>query len=857
MSELRSSGGAVLVGLTGSDADRTFRLDARSTVIGRDPQLCNLVFEKNVLSRRHASIDRDDLGSFVITDLGSRYGTYVNDRQVSVSPIVAGDRVGFGPGGALAFLFSIQDVGAQAHLRTEISSSGRTGWTNSPGAVQDGATPLPATGPLTGALVQALRIGRAVDNDVVLDSPGVSRYHATIRFDQGSAAMIGDVGSTNGTFVNGDPVLAPRIISPVDLVGIGGFLLRVDGRTVRQHDLSECRISAIDVSKTIAGKPILSGITLSISPREFVGVMGPSGCGKSTFVDALNGNRPATSGSVYVNELDLYRNFDALRRSIGHVPQRDVLHDALSVEDTLNFAARLRLPDSASGPALAATVAEAIATVGLEEHRSTAFRNLSGGQQKRLSLAIELLTKPNFIFLDEPTSPLDPETTENMMLLFRRLADEGRIVVMVTHRFERFELMHKVAILARGGRLAFYGPPREALEYFGCTQPGDIFKRISSGDADTLDRAFRQSATYHAHVEERLVEAAALARSTGRLRGDVPSTASSRRAGFRQFGTLCSRYLAVKLRDTRNTALLLAQAPIVAFILSVVTGDAVNDGKTIFIAAIISVWFGANNAIREIVSEGAIYVRERRVCLKIPSYVMSKFAVLSLVALVQCVLFMTILCVLGGFHWSNVFGLTITLYLTALGGVAMGLFFSAFVTSTEKAMSVLPLVLIPQLLLSGYIVPLGPLHAKTVIESRDGKQIPVAKPASADEYATSEKNPPTSEQARSGMPTVPEPVKKTANGMGTVGSAAAQLIVARWSLEALVNIVSADDTKARDALALGMKIPAYDAVFEKRSESDVVAAYRRRVGACWIALLAFGAVFLALTMLALRRKDVL
>ncbi len=856
MNESRSNGGAELVSLTGSDADRVFRLESRSTVIGRDPQLCNLVFDKNVLSRRHASIDQDDQGSFVLTDLGSRYGTYVNDLQVSASPIVSGDRIGFGPGGALAFTFRTQEAGSRTDA-TSGSLTGPTGWTSAPAAVDVRATPLPATGPLTGALAQGLRIGRAVDNDVVLDSPGVSRYHATIRFDQGPAAMIGDLGSTNGTFVNGEPVLAPRVISPVDLVGIGGFLLRIDGRTVRQHDLSECRISAIDVSKTISGKSILSGITLSISPREFVGVMGPSGCGKSTFVDALNGNRPATSGSVYVNELDLYRNFDALRRSIGHVPQRDVLHDALSVEDTLKFAARLRLPDSATGPALAATVAEAIATVGLEEHRGTAFRNLSGGQQKRLSLAIELLTKPNFIFLDEPTSPLDPETTENMMLLFRRLADEGRIVVMVTHRFERFELMHKVAILARGGRLAFFGPPREALEYFGCTQPGDIFKRISSADADTLDHAFRQSATYHAHVEERLVEAAALARSTGRLRGDVPSTASSRRAGLRQFGTLCARYLAVKLRDTRNTALLLAQAPIVAFILSFVTGDAVNDGKTVFIAAIISVWFGANNAIREIVSEGAVYVRERRVCLKIPSYVMSKFAVLSLVAFVQCVLFTMILCTLGGFKWSNVLGLTITLFLTALAGVAMGLFFSAFVTSTEKAMSVLPLVLIPQLLLSGYIVPLGPLYMRTAVENRGKEQVQVTKPASADDYATKDKTAPVSGGPPSGPPTVPDQITKTADGMGTVGSAAAQLIVARWSLEALVNIVSADDTKTRDTLAMGMRVPAYEAVFDERPESDVVAAYRRRVGACWLALLSFSAAFLAFTMLALRRKDVL
>ena len=101
--------------------------------------------------------------------------------------------------------------------------------------------------------------------------------------------------------------------------------------------------------------------------------------------------------------------------------------------------------------------------MGLREHRLTEFQQLSGGQQKRLSLALELLTKPSFLFLDEPTSPLDPETSEQLMLLFRKLADEGRIVVMVTHKFERFEQMHQIVLLTKSGRLAFFGPPTQAL----------------------------------------------------------------------------------------------------------------------------------------------------------------------------------------------------------------------------------------------------------------------------------------------------------------------------------------------------------------------------------------------------------
>jgi ABC-type multidrug transport system ATPase subunit len=149
----------------------------------------------------------------------------------------------------------------------------------------------------------------------------------------------------------------------------------------------------------------LAGVSFDIEPGDFVALMGPSGCGKSTLMDALNGLRPATEGAVFIDELNLYQNFDAVRRSIGYVPQRDVLHDSLTAERTLHYAARLRLPEQTAPEEMARVVDETLRAVGLAEHRLTEFQQLSGGQQKRLSLALELLTKPSFLFLDEPTSP--------------------------------------------------------------------------------------------------------------------------------------------------------------------------------------------------------------------------------------------------------------------------------------------------------------------------------------------------------------------------------------------------------------------------------------------------------------------
>jgi ABC-type multidrug transport system ATPase subunit len=581
---------------------------------------------------------------------------------------------------------------------------------------------------------------------------------------------------------------------------------------------------------------------LAISPGEFVGLMGPSGCGKSTLMDALNGLRPSSSGSVYINDLDLYRNFDALRRSIGHVPQRDILHDALSVERTLYYSARLRLPEATPPDRIRQVVDEVIQTVGLQEFRTNQFRQLSGGQQKRLSLGIELITKPSFIFLDEPTSPLDPETTENMMELFRKLADEGRIVVMVTHKFEKFDLMHHVAILTRGGRLAFFGPPREALEYFGCREPTEIYRRIGARDPDELSRSFEASATQQRYVRERIVEAQEVARTSGQLGvGASDQRGAERRFGIGQWLTLTRRYLEIKLKDTRNTALLLVQAPVIAVILAMIVGESLNDSKTIFIAAIISIWFGANNAIREIVSETPIYARERLVNLKIPSYVLSKFTVLSGIALVQSALFIIILIAFNRLSGSDFGVLMLILYLTSLSGIAMGLFFSALVNSSEKAMSVLPLILIPQLLLSGFIVPLEDLYANskgatTVAEFQrfeDGKKQSAARPTPLD------------------------PVKKIWDGLPGPARFAADLMIARWSLDGLIHAVGIDDKEARGTLALRLHVAEYEHVVKGESPSSISSSYRLRALIDSAAISGFIVLFLALTMWALKRKDVL
>jgi len=854
--------------LVGQLTGQRFVIDDSRVLIGRDSAQCQIVLGQSVISKIQAALEVDELKRVTLVDLSGKGTTFVNGQAITQRELKDGDRVGLGLGGVVSFSYhsafpgvEYRDVhsavGERSVSRMVISMAEQLPAEIAVPSLPNQAAPVQqpssksaggGTVVLRAAHVPVIRLGRAPDNHFILDAPSVSRHHAILSYEQGSQPVLTDLGSTNGTFVNGQPLTEPHQLSPEDLIFLGGFLLHVDGRNIKQHDLSASSITARNITKSINGKKILTEISLAIHPREFIGLMGPSGCGKSTLMDALNGLRPASSGNVFINDLDLYQNFNALRRSIGYVPQRDILHDVLTVEKTLHYAAKLRLPVGTSLQTVDSIVNQTIDSVGLSEQRQVPFKQLSGGQQKRLSLALELLTKPTFLFLDEPTSPLDPETTENMMMLFRQLADEGRIVVMVTHKFEKFREMHQIAMLTRGGRLAYFGPPTEALTYFDCQEPGDIYRHIGARDPEELSARFQKSVYHEKYVSSRIAEMDHLALTTGALQlaGTGREDSPERRAGFHQWLTLTRRYFEVKIKDKRNTLLLLVQAPVVAILLAIIVGDSVNNSQTLFIAAIVSIWFGANNAVREIVSESAIYARERLVNLNIPSYVFSKFSILSAVAFIQCLLFVGILVGLGRMHSNDFVALVLVLYLTSLAGIATGLLFSAFVSSTEKAMSILPLILIPQLLLSGYLKPINDVYVFDRLQQ----------PASEADFRKFDQ---AKNQTPAAMPAnrtqAVEPVSKR-DGLG-IASYAAALMAARWTVDALGHTVGRSDQESRKRLAMVLSMAAYDRVLEGKPEEDIAAAYRSRMLLDCGILAGFSITFLLLTMWALKRKDVL
>src|SRR5882672_5462870 len=222
----------------------------------------------------------------------------------------------------------------------------------------------------------------------------------------------------------------------------------------RSADAGEFSFSAhhlvVKVKCRGAEKTLLDDVSFGVRDKSLVAVIGPSGCGKSTLLRALTGYRPADEGEVLYDGCDLYRQFAELRHRIGLVPQDDILHPQLSVRSALKYAATLRFPDGTTPAEREHRVEEVLAGLHLTQCGDNKISTLSGGQRKRVSVALELLTKPSLIFLDEPTSGLDPGMDREVMKMLRDLADEGRTVLVVTHSVAELAVCDRLLVMAPG-----------------------------------------------------------------------------------------------------------------------------------------------------------------------------------------------------------------------------------------------------------------------------------------------------------------------------------------------------------------------------------------------------------------------
>jgi len=545
-----------------------------------------------------------------------------------------------------------------------------------------------------------ITIGRNDSCDIVLRHMAVSNFHASIEKTRTGKYIVRDLESTNGTYVDGRKISSYQEITESSKVYVGKYVISLKGDAETNqsgvtaiHDSLAIVTQAIEKEyrnkKTGAVNVALKSTDLRVTAGTLLGLMGPSGCGKSTLLKSLNGDTPPTRGDVFLFNLNLLDNYDYLKTQIGYVPQDDTIHRNLKVDQCLYYTAKLRLSNP-NNKEINERIDNVLKSLNIDNVRDKYVSELSGGQRKRLCVANELLTSPTLLFLDEPTSPLDPKNIEDFLGMLRKLSkDYGTTVVMVTHKPEDLQYMDEVIFMAEGGDVVYHGDKDEYMQHFNVKSPVSVYPLISDNLASQWVNKWKQ-------INPPISSTPSINNSTFDRENNKPF--------FFQLYWLTLRNLMLKFNDKNTSRLMLVQAPIIAILVCFIFPDI--SISLLFIVALSSIWFGTNNAAREIVAEQSIFKRERMFNLDIWPYVLSKLLVLSLFSVAQSFLFVLIIGVY--FAGSDVtlndpifvfFWIT----LLSLAATVLGLLISSLGKTVESVLSVVPIVLIPQIMLAGIV----------------------------------------------------------------------------------------------------------------------------------------------------------
>jgi ABC-type multidrug transport system ATPase subunit len=462
--------------------------------------------------------------------------------------------------------------------------------------------------------------------------------------------------------------------------------------------MSQISIRVENITKVFkTGKVGLHPCSFEIESNTLTAIMGPSGCGKSTLLKALMGDSPRTSGSIYIEGLELNEdNYDYIKTHIGYVPQDDIVHKDLTVEQCLTYSARLRLSDY-SIKKQNIRVQEVLLELGINGIKDQLISEISGGQRKRVAIGVEILTKPKVLFLDEPTSPLDPQTIEEFLKILKTLAKSGTTVLMVTHKPEDLVFMDDCIFMGVGGYITYKGNPNNLTNYFDKEHIVEVYSLMDSNEKVSYYNKF-----------------ITMMKTLSIIETNKTKFNPNRHTNFiSQTFWLITRYLSRKLNDIETLVIQLSQAPIIALLVILIFKEV--DQIVLFFIVISAIWFGTNNAAKEIVSESNIFKRERMYNQGIIPYLISKIFVLSIIGFIQSAIFILILSEKyksASVQLENPTTLILWMFLITVVSSLFGLALSAISATTEKVMGLIPIALIPQIMFSGVMVKMTAVFVK-------------------------------------------------------------------------------------------------------------------------------------------------
>ncbi len=680
-------------------------------VVGRD-EMADISLPYAFISARHFELRRSG-AAFTIHDLGSVNGTLLNNQPLfSMEAHGLHDqdiiRVGderYGVSLSLTFFNPLEQVAPLAGFS-------------------------PASSPVAVSPTRDLVIGRADECDIHLGATEVSRRHARVRR-SGSAWVLDDLGSVNGTFVTEQQVKTAEL-SEGSLIRIGSYVLLFQNGQLSPYQSNGMRldVNALSVmeGQGAAEKRLLEEVSFSVLPREFVAIVAGTSASKNALLNVLVGARQG-HGQVWLNGRDFHRNWGHYRNQLGYVPREDALHPGLTVDQTLDYAAQLRLPVSTGERERKNRIRTVLETVGMHSNEvgSVRINALSLEKRKRVGIAVELLGDPRLVYLDDPTAGLDPGMEKKLLHTLRRIADEGRTVVIFTQAGANLLQLDQVAFLTQG-RLVFFGPSLAALEFFEASDFADVYEKVEHS-GDEWRKVYQQGRPeiYQKYILDR--------QASSHLLPGLPAKQSGWRDVLHQLDLLTRRSISVLTSAPLTLGLIFMLLPLLG-VLQVLSGsrgmltglpaggtllDNFNAYATaksfLYVTALVTGAIGMLLPARDLLLEHSIYIRERMINLRLAPYLASKVVLYSLLVFAQAFIYLLIIMLGVGFpsmgaYLPTVLEVLITLFLTMLTGLSLGLLISAISRTREVLLSLMPIAFFFQFFFSGGLPNLhgGPLE---------------------------------------------------------------------------------------------------------------------------------------------------